>query len=128
MQKIKVKGQLFQKIEWKQTDGRTDMADRITFPTNAVGKIRMFVLLNSGLFSVSRMQNSTQITEELRTIRSTTDVFTIHTDGKGDWGVYPMNWSDNIQYASCRKRLRESRAASPLPTSQRVWGALRPGH
>jgi len=67
-----------------ETDGRTDMTDRITFPTNAVGKIRMFVVLNSGLFSASRMQNLTQITEELRTIRSTTDVFPILTDGKGD--------------------------------------------
>ena len=29
--KIKVRGQFVQKMEWKQTDKQTDMADRITF-------------------------------------------------------------------------------------------------
>jgi len=36
-QKVKVKGQLVQKIESKKTDGQTDTSDCITFPTNVVG-------------------------------------------------------------------------------------------
>jgi len=31
--KIKIKGQLVQNIKWKQTDGRRDTANRITFLT-----------------------------------------------------------------------------------------------
>jgi len=38
MQKIKVKGQLIRKIEWKHTDGRTDGGDCITSRANAVRK------------------------------------------------------------------------------------------
>jgi len=37
MQKIVVKGHFFQKMEWKQTDRRTDTTDRIALPANAVG-------------------------------------------------------------------------------------------
>ena len=38
MQKFKVNGQSVPKIEWKQTDGRTDRSDRITYLANSVGK------------------------------------------------------------------------------------------
>ena len=41
MQKVKVNGQSVPKIEWKQTDGRTDKrtdgGDCITYHANAVG-------------------------------------------------------------------------------------------
>jgi len=36
MQKVNVRGQLIKKTEMKQTDGRTDTTDCITFPANAV--------------------------------------------------------------------------------------------
>jgi len=39
MQKIKVKGQLVQNIEWKDTDGRTDTTDRILFPLTRSAKL-----------------------------------------------------------------------------------------
>ena len=35
MQKIKLEGQLIQKLEWQRTDGRTDTNDSITFLANA---------------------------------------------------------------------------------------------
>jgi len=35
--KVKFKGESVQKIEWKQTDGRTGATDCFTFPANAVG-------------------------------------------------------------------------------------------
>jgi len=39
MQNIKVKGQFVQKIEWKETNGRTsDTTDHINFPANAVSR------------------------------------------------------------------------------------------
>ena len=37
MQKVKVKGQLVQKVEWKQTHGQTGGADCSTFRANAIG-------------------------------------------------------------------------------------------
>ena len=37
-QKVKVKGQLVQKMESKKTDGQTNTSDCNTFPTNVVGK------------------------------------------------------------------------------------------
>ena len=37
MQKFKVNGQSVPKIEWKQTDGKTDGGDYITSVANAVG-------------------------------------------------------------------------------------------
>ena len=37
MQNIKVNGHTVQKLEWKQTDGRTDGGDCITSLANAVG-------------------------------------------------------------------------------------------
>ena len=39
-QKFKVNGQSVSKIEWKQTDGRTDGGDCITSHANAVSKKR----------------------------------------------------------------------------------------
>jgi len=36
MPEIRVEGQLVEKLEWKQTDGRTDATDRITFPASGV--------------------------------------------------------------------------------------------
>ena len=38
VQKFKVNGQSVQMIEWKQTDGRIDGGDYITWLNNAVGK------------------------------------------------------------------------------------------
>jgi len=41
MQKFKVNSQSVPKIEWKQTDGRTDGGDCITCRVHAVGKNRV---------------------------------------------------------------------------------------
>jgi len=37
VQKIKVKGQLVYRTDWKRTNGRTDATDRVIFPLNTVG-------------------------------------------------------------------------------------------
>ena len=53
MQKVKIKGHLVQKLEWKQkdgqTDGRTDGGDSITSRANAVDKRGVLLGIESDL-------------------------------------------------------------------------------
>jgi len=44
MHKIKVKGQLLQELEWKQTDGQTDTTDCSTLPAYAAGNDWLLVV------------------------------------------------------------------------------------
>ena len=53
MQKFKVNGQSVPKIEWKQTDGRTNRGDCITRRINAVSNKKFDIYYRDGLLWVT---------------------------------------------------------------------------
>jgi len=64
MHTIKVKGQAVQKLQWKQTDGRTDATEFITYMyiANAVGDDRFYYLID---FTVA-LANSPEARPQIR--------------------------------------------------------------